>query len=146
MSTPRVNSTQCLRIRALECDASRLLAENLELREEILRLQANIGTAESQLHTSTVTSVKDQLEAKLHEFGLLISELGTLHTPASSTARPDALSNKRSSDSTTWRPDIPLAALSGQSDKMPEIIEETATPGGTLQYVCSSLVKACLFS
>lgn len=136
------NSAQCLRIRTLECDISRLLAENLNLREDILRLQSQLCIAERQVTSNSLVSVKDQLEAKLREFGSLISELGTLQELGFNQS--ENLSARRHPDPTSWRPDVPLAALNGQAYRMLGIMEEKNSPGGTLRYV--SLVARILFS
>lgn len=126
------NSAQCLRIRALECDISRLLAENLNLREEILHLQGQLCAAERHVNSSSLLSVKDQLDAKLKEFGSLISDLGTLQELGSK--KYESLSTNRHPDPTSWRPDVPMAALNGQAFRMSGIMEERSSPGGTLRY------------
>ena len=124
----RNNSAQCLRIRALECDVSRLLSENLNLREEILRLQTALSAAQSIPSSPSLACIKEQLEAKLRDFGALISELGN-------PKNQDTTANKRDIDPSSWRPEIPIAALSSQSNRLSSIFEENASPGGRLQYV-----------
>ncbi|KAF1354892.1 hypothetical protein BDV97DRAFT_344236 [Delphinella strobiligena] len=119
------NSAQCLRIRTLECDVSRLLSENLNLREEILRLQTELSAAQSNLSPSSLACVKEQLEAKLRDFGALISEIGN---PRSQ----DTTISKRHIDPSSWRPEIPIAALSSQSNRLSSVFEEQASPGGRL--------------
>ncbi|GAB7356301.1 hypothetical protein MBLNU459_g7100t3 [Dothideomycetes sp. NU459] len=125
------NSAQCLRIRSLECDMSRLLAENLNLREEILRLQGQLCATETRINSSSLLSVKDQLEAKLREFGSLISELDTLQESRSDQISD--ISSRRHPNPASWRPEIPLAALNGQAPRMSGIVEEGSSPEGTLR-------------
>jgi hypothetical protein len=81
------------------------------------------------MDNSALISVKDQLQAKLLEFGTLVSELGRMQN-----TQPTALQDKFS-DPSSWRPDVPAAILSGQAPRMDGILEEASSPGGTLQYV-----------
>lgn len=69
----RTNSLQSLRLRCLESEVSRLLAENLELREEILILRNKVE--ESQPEPSLFDSVRQKLEDKMMELTGLIAEL-----------------------------------------------------------------------
>ncbi|KAI5203635.1 hypothetical protein E4T39_04085 [Aureobasidium subglaciale] len=120
------NSAQCLRIRALECEVSRLLAENLDLREDIVHLQAQLSDPRPNIDHSALVSVKDQLQAKLLEFGALVSELGQMQTTHSSTQQP------KFTDPASWRPEVPAAILSGQAPIMDGIAEEICSPGGSM--------------
>lgn len=108
---------------------SRLLAENLDLREDIVHLQAQLSEPRSHANNSALVSVKDQLEAKLLEFGTLVSELGRMQN-----THPSAPQTKFS-DPSSWRPEVPAAILSGQAPRMDGIAEEASSPGGSLQYV-----------
>lgn len=96
---------------------SRLLSENLNLREEILRLQTELSAAQSNSSSSSLAYVKEQLEAKLRDFGALISELGN-------PRNQDTTVSKRDIDPSSWRPEIPIAALSSQSNRLSSIFEE----------------------
>jgi hypothetical protein len=125
----RNNSAQCLRIRALECEVSRLLAENLDLREDIVHLQAQLSEPRSHVDNSALVSVKDQLQAKLLDLGNLVSELGRIQQTHSSAPQD------KFSDPSSWRPEVPAAILSGQAPRMDGIVEEASSPGGSLQYV-----------
>ncbi|KAF5874849.1 putative shugoshin c terminal domain-containing protein [Botrytis fragariae] len=71
-----VNSSQAVRIRSLENETSKLLAENLELREENLRLRSEIDNGKARRAADRVNVVKSQLEERLQEIGALISGLG----------------------------------------------------------------------
>jgi len=120
----RINSSQSLRIRALECDVSRMLAENLNLREEILRLQNQLTASQPALETSEVDYVRNQLQAKLEEIGSLVAGLGSLQK----AERP-----RRIQDPSTWRPLVPNLHLSGQEPRMPPIAEDKYYPRKTLE-------------
>ncbi|KAH0149049.1 hypothetical protein KCU67_g11216, partial [Aureobasidium melanogenum] len=122
------NSAQCLRIRALECEVSRLLAENLDLREDIVHLQAQLSESRPRIDNSALVSVKDQLQAKLLEFGALVSELGQIQTNHAS------IPQDKSYDTSSWRPEVPAAILSGQAPRMDGIAEEASSPGGSLRH------------
>jgi hypothetical protein len=129
----RNNSAQCLRIRALECEVSRLLAENLDLREDIVHLQAQLSEPRTHIDNSALISVKDQLQAKLLDLGNLVSELGRIQNTHSSAPQD------KFSDPSSWRPEVPAAILSGQAPRMDGIVEEASSPGGSLQYVQTHL-------
>lgn len=102
------------------------------------RLESELSFAQSQVSPSALVSVKDQLEAKLREFGALVSELGSLQDVP---PRPrDSNMEKRETDPASWRPEVPVAALSGQSHRMSGIAEEKASPGGTLSYVFDTII------
>jgi hypothetical protein len=125
----RNNSAQCLRIRALDSEVSSLKSENLRLREEIVHLQAQLSEPRATIDNSALVSVKDQLQAKLLEFGALVSELGHIQSNHPSNQ------HVKLSDPSSWRPEVPAAILSGQAPRMHGIDEETASPGGSLEYV-----------
>lgn len=70
----RVNSTQSLRIRDLENEVSKLLSENLSLREQILRLQCDQEARQIQRLGEQTSRLKEQLESKLLEISAIISD------------------------------------------------------------------------
>lgn len=74
----RVNSGQSIRIRNLETEISRLLAENIALREDAInaRAEADKWKANHKLGKE-VLRMKEQLELKVSEFSELLGELGT---------------------------------------------------------------------
>lgn len=76
-----VNTSQAVRIRSLENETSKLLAENLELREENLRLRSEIENGKARRVADRVNVVKSQLEERLLEIGALISGLGEESPP-----------------------------------------------------------------
>lgn len=65
-----------MRIRVLESDCSRLLAENLALRERAMHLQHTVDKQSSSLSFDTIDVVRSQLESKMQELGGLIASLG----------------------------------------------------------------------
>lgn len=66
------NSSQSLRIRSLELEISRLLADNLELRNQVLHLQNEVYTAQSQASTAGIKRVKEELQAKIAELSGIV--------------------------------------------------------------------------
>jgi hypothetical protein len=75
----RANSIQSLRIRNLESEVSRLLAENVSLREQIISLNQDLERSQSQRDlTDGINDAKEKLEAKLVELGDLVTDLGLL--------------------------------------------------------------------
>ncbi|KIV98006.1 hypothetical protein PV10_01700 [Exophiala mesophila] len=77
----RVNSTQSQRIRNLESEISRLVAENISLREQVIAAQAETQRWKRANTTNSrdiIIDVKDRLERKLKEVSDLISEMDGL--------------------------------------------------------------------
>lgn len=75
----RVNSNQSVRIRNLETEISRLLAENIAIREEAINARAQAEKWKTAHRLSKeVARVKDLLEEKLSEVNALVGELDTL--------------------------------------------------------------------
>lgn len=81
MTGDRVNSQQSMRIRVLESDCSRLLAENLALRERAMHLQHTVDKQTSSLSFENIDAVRSQLEAKMRELGSLVASLGQPEQP-----------------------------------------------------------------
>jgi hypothetical protein len=107
----------------LEAEVSRLLAENLELREEVLRAQKNF-----ELHPvpSALLSIKDRLGSKIEELSSLLSELGDMQGASRTIAqRPRA---------PTARPERNTEVLQEQEDRMPTIAEDKQWPRLSLEY------------
>ncbi|KAK5134262.1 hypothetical protein LTR08_006806 [Meristemomyces frigidus] len=69
------NSNQSLRIRSLELEVSRLLADNLELRERAFRLEIDLFAAQRNLSRDAVRRVREELQAKLAELSGLVGGL-----------------------------------------------------------------------
>lgn len=138
----RINSTQCIRIRNLENEVSRLLAENLDLREQILRLQGEAESKSAQKVLEHVNAIKSDLEVKLLDLGALVTSLGDIPTPkdrksskAGKSVRP---SPAQSPDQKNWKNMYTLSeAVGSQEGRLPPILEDKSYPRRTLEYVIS---------
>lgn len=132
----RANSTQSLRIRNLENETSRLLAENLGLREQIIRLQKEIDDGAAQRIANHTIELKSQLEAKLREIGALISGLGD-DAPKKKSPQAGKItraSPARSPDQKNWKNMCTLSeAVGGQDGRLPPILENKTYPRRTLE-------------
>ncbi|KAJ9631883.1 hypothetical protein H2203_000283 [Taxawa tesnikishii (nom. ined.)] len=131
------NSNQSLRIRALECDISRLVAENFSLKEHINALQNELTITQSQISISNIDGVKSQLEEKLREIGTLVAELGSSQQTGNNRRREslDAIYSAKKAESAgqaTRKPRIPLAEATGQEGRLPTIAEDKYYPRRTL--------------
>lgn len=137
----RANSTQSLRIRNLENETSRLLAENLGLREQILRLQSELENGKAQRVADYTAVVKTQLEAKLLEISALITELGDESVPKKKSSHAGKItraSPNPSPDQKNWKSICALSeAVGGQDARLPPILENKLFPRRTLEYVQS---------
>lgn len=135
----RANSTQSLRIRNLENETSRLLAENLGLREQILQLQNEIENGKSQRIADRTGAIKTQLEAKLLEISSLIHGLGEQSPTRKRSPRASKItraSSATSPDQKNWRNACTLSeSLAGQEGRLPPISENKSYPRRTLEYI-----------
>lgn len=135
----RANSTQSLRIRNLENETSRLLAENLGLREQILRLHTELENGRVQRIADHTGIVKAQLEAKLLEISTLIKGLGDESAPKKKSPRAGKIiksSPNTSPDQKNWKNMCTLSeAVGGQEGRLPPILENKTYPRRTLEYV-----------
>ncbi|KAF1926030.1 uncharacterized protein M421DRAFT_68469 [Didymella exigua CBS 183.55] len=77
----KINSQQSMRIRVLESDCSRLLAENLALRERAMHLQHTVDKQNNSPSFENIDAVRSQLEAKMQELGSLVASLGQPKQP-----------------------------------------------------------------
>ncbi|KAF2100804.1 hypothetical protein NA57DRAFT_74401 [Rhizodiscina lignyota] len=126
------NSAQSMRIRTLESETSRLLAENLSLREQVADLQNQLEGRRGRHGPSAdiVSSVKDKLEAKMQEFGLLLAELDITARPSTTTARRKTA---ETSSLVEWRAVASAAAAeAGVDGRLPSIREDKPFPRRTL--------------
>lgn len=133
----RANSTQSLRIRNLENETSRLLAENLGLREQILRLQNELENGHSRKLADHTGKVKSQLETKLLEITELISTLGNepeRKKKSIQRGKVTRASPNQSPDQKNWRNMCTLSeAAAGQEGRLPPILENKSYPRRTLE-------------
>ncbi|CAN9409208.1 unnamed protein product [Alternaria alternata] len=109
----KTNSIQSIRIRSLETDCSRLLAENLALREQVLNLH---NTIESRPALDQIDVVKTQLEAKLSELGSLVAGLSQ--------------SREKSGEERQWRSGLGLQEV--ENGMLPTITEDKYYPRRTM--------------
>lgn len=127
----KTNSQQSIRIRSLENDCSRLLAENLSLREQVLQLH---NTIESRPAFDHIDAIKTQLEAKIQELGGLVSGLAQLKKgDDGKTRRKSQLTARRRSGERQWRSGLCLQDV--ENGMLPTISEDKHYPRRTLGYV-----------
>lgn len=87
----RVNSTQSIRIRNLETEISRLLAENLAIREQAINVAQKAQTARKSCSRCVrLAEVKTQVEEKLTEITALVGKFDVLEK-----GRPSISSDQR---------------------------------------------------
>ncbi|KAK4549952.1 hypothetical protein LTR36_005253 [Oleoguttula mirabilis] len=124
------NSTQSLRIRSLELEVSRLLADNLDLRENVFRLESELFTARGQVSRDAVRKIKEELQAKIAELSGLV---GVLDDAAGQredgNARPPTTEKKAIEGQ--WRERQPLTEVM-RENQMPTIVEDKQYPRRTL--------------
>lgn len=126
------NSTQSVRIRALETEQARLLAENLYLREQIIQLQTELEHNKGHHALQQITSVKDQLESKLMEIGSLVAELNSIQKPSYKT-RPSDGGPSKAVEHFEWRRAMKEQAGEQDDDEaLPTIREDKYFPRRTL--------------
>jgi Shugoshin N-terminal coiled-coil region len=133
----RANSTQSLRIRALENEVAKLLSDNLDLRSHILRLQNELENGKAQKAAAHAQLIKSQLENKMKEISELLGELG--QTPATQPkVKTTRASSSPSPAQKNWENMCSLGeAMAGQEGRLPPILEDKQYPRKTLEYVVS---------
>lgn len=130
----RTNSQQSIRIRSLENDCSRLLAENLSLREQVLQLQNTLESQQLRHSFENIDAVKAKLEAKMMELGGLVAELGNMKKEDLRRRRRSQLTaTRRSPDERQWRSGLGLQEVENQM--LPTITEDKHYPRRTMRYV-----------
>jgi len=131
----KTNSQQSIRIRSLENDCSRLLAENMALREQVLTLHHNI---ESRPVLDHIDAVKSQLEAKLVELGGLVAGLSKAASGSGKDTgrRKSQVTARRRSGERQWRSGLGLQEV--ENCMLPTITEDKHYPRRTLGYASFS--------
>lgn len=135
----RVNSTQSLRIRTLECEISSLLSENINLRERVIKLQYEADKRLDRSVLDNVGSIKGRLEAKLSELGGLVEELHKVQINVEDRRslekrRTSIASPKKSPDQKNWKTVLTLSEVTGRvDDRLPPIVEDKYYPRRTLE-------------
>lgn len=136
-----MNSTQSVRIRNLESEISRLLSENIALRERVISLQYEVDKRPGHYVLEDMGTVKEKLEAKLTELGGLVQELGRIQVAVENPRSPRRKSMnrtepKRSPDQKNWKNNLTLSEVTGGGDgRLPPIVEDKYFPRKTLEYV-----------
>ena len=133
----RANSAQSLRIRNLENETSRLLAENLNFREQVLQLQNELQNGKSQRLADHTGAIKLQLEEKLLEIGALLAGLGGTSALKRQPARVRKVSRaspRKSPNERTWKNLCTLSeAVASQEGRLSPILENKSYPWKTLE-------------
>ncbi|KAF2491007.1 hypothetical protein BU16DRAFT_574948 [Lophium mytilinum] len=129
----KTNSTQSVRIRNLENEGSRLLAENLSLREQVINLQTALDNQSIGPSAENIHVVRDKLEAKIHELGTLVAELGQLQNPERQRqCKSQTAATRRSPDERNWRGGAGYGQFEGDDGKLPTITEDKYYPRKTM--------------
>lgn len=116
-----------------------MLAENLDLREQIIQLQNELESGKAQRIADNTDVIKSQLQAKMLEVGALIASLGD--GQAQKKRSPQAgnvtrASPRRSPDQRNWRNICTLSeAVAGQEGRLSPILENKSYPRRTLELV-----------
>ncbi|KAI9886877.1 MAG: hypothetical protein M1823_001313 [Watsoniomyces obsoletus] len=139
----RANSTQSLRIRGLESETSRLLAENITLRQQINKLENGADREESRHFLIQLETVKARLDEKVREIGGLVEDLGTLQSQAAlemagSTKKKKKSIRRTSSEDQKRRKSgmIMLSdAVRNQEGRLPAIVEGKIYPRQSLEMM-----------
>ncbi|KAF2652483.1 hypothetical protein K491DRAFT_604837 [Lophiostoma macrostomum CBS 122681] len=127
----KTNSQQSVRIRCLETETSRLLAENLSLREQVLQLQNNLEAQSNRPSVADVDAVKSKLEAKLLEFGGLVAELAHIQNIESGPkCKSQTAATRRSPEERQWRSGLGLQEV--ENAMLPTITEDKYFPRRTM--------------
>lgn len=126
----KTNSQQSIRIRTLENDCSRLLAENLSLREQVLNLHAAVEARPALDH---IDAVKLQLETKLQELSGLVAGLSQPRRSQQEDRRKSkALARRRSGEERQFRSGLGLHEV--ENAMLPTITEDKYYPRRTIWY------------
>jgi hypothetical protein len=147
----RTNSAQSLRIRTLEAETSRLLSENITLREENIQLKHELDKGQSKYALEQVSGVRGKLEDKLAELSTLVAELKTSETsrppPSPKTVSRRARKSASSSSSLKRSPNLrgirnpfEFTEADAAEGRLPPIEEGKSFPRKTLEYA-ARLVK-----
>ncbi|QDS76539.1 hypothetical protein FKW77_006170 [Venturia effusa] len=119
----KTNSTQSVRIRCLEAEVSRLLTENLHLREEILQWRNSVERGPDRY---AVVAVKNEFEAKIRELGKLVADLGSL-----TQSQPQEKGDARE-PTVGWGRGGNVELGDGSDGRLPAILEDKAWGRKTL--------------
>ncbi|RPA91263.1 hypothetical protein L873DRAFT_1819745 [Choiromyces venosus 120613-1] len=125
----RVNSTQSIRIRNLEDETTRLLTENIELREQVIKLQASLDRREkARVVVENVEATKRKLEEKVAELDEIVKGLGQAMTTSPEVRQPKApiISNHQR----IWKSQLSLGEM--HDGQLPAIHEDARSRRSSL--------------
>ena len=136
----RANSLQSVRVKDLEAEVARLLAENVSLREEVIALQQELEKYQGSERLDVgVSCIKEKLEAKLAGISGIVMELGTLqqrHRPAGpSRSLLDATVHPVSPTDLHAMPPARSTRNPPLESDLPAIQEDKLYPRLSLEYV-----------
>lgn len=132
-----MNSIQAVRIRNLETEVSRLLAENLDLRGQIITQETQPNRSRNFI--SHVGEVRSELDSKLRDIAVLVAKLDRpVKEPRRSSAGTKLPKAKRRSSEERMQM---MEALAEQEGRLPAIVENKHYPRRTLEYVSSPLLQ-----
>lgn len=139
----RANSLQSVRVKDLEAEVSRLLAENVSLREEVISLKQELESFQgSERVDAGVSCIKDKLEAKLAEISSIVTDLGTLprRRPAAVPSRslPDNPDQPVSPTDNHAMPAVRATRDPPFGSDLPVILEDKLYPRLSLECVITS--------
>ncbi|KAF2840833.1 hypothetical protein M501DRAFT_1030049 [Patellaria atrata CBS 101060] len=117
------NSVQSIRIRNLEAETTRLVAENLSLREQIIELETVVERQQNGISAETINTVKDQLEQKIQELSTLAADLIITRSPPR-CQRPEKTAAKKLPEERTYNnPLLASPSNEGGDGRLPVIAE-----------------------
>ncbi|KAF7194715.1 Shugoshin [Pseudocercospora fuligena] len=125
------NSSQSLRIRSLELEVSKLLSDNLELREQVLGLQNELYDARVQASSAAAKRLKVQLRAQIAQLAGLVDGIDEDGSEGIEKAVPEEKERILSPSRREYRERQPLAELM-RDTQMPTINEDKTFPRRTL--------------
>ena len=139
LSLLRINSNQSVRIRSLENEISRLLAENIAYREQAITLQHTVDKKAVQAAQYSLDSLKTRLKSKLTELSGFIEELGCAQNNLGSIDFPgrdsvQQICSRRASIQKNWKnATSPPESSSDFEARLPPILEDKYYPRRTLE-------------
>ena len=139
----RSNSTQSVRIRNLEAEVSRLLSENVALREEIIRLNFELERKPSGDAWNRFNDLRQELGSRLSELNVLLIELER-KPPKRKASRPETDSGTSPKQGLRIKP-RPNGELSGDTEgKLPVILEDGCDSRKSSAYATQHIQRSLL--
>lgn len=143
MTYLRVNSTQSVRIRNLEAEVSRLLSENVALREEIIRLNFELERKPSGDAWDRFHNLRQELGSRLSELNGLLQELER-KPPKRKASRQEPDNATSPKQGLRIKPRL-NGELSGDTEgRLPVILEDGCDRRKSSTYVTQNIQRALL--